>query len=76
MQSWWEQADGTELRQGDFPPQCFVVIVPEDLDPRSTEINLEVETRDVIILTQSCDLVAQRGQTPRASLVAVCPVFS
>lgn len=45
-----------ELQQGDFIPDCPIVIPPAGLS-KGDEIEMSVNLMDVIILSQSCDLV-------------------
>ena len=56
---WYEQVSGEQLEQGDIFLTCPVILPPSDLSfpiPNYT-INAIVETYDVVVMTQSCDLV-------------------
>ena len=72
MESFWQIAAEGELKQGDFIPQCFVPVLPEDFANQAAETKT-VTTReyDLIIVTQSCDLMHGKSM-----LVALCPVWS
>jgi len=70
-ENWWTEIDGKEISQGDFLANCPVPIVPDSFDPTLEEVGLTIEERDVIIITQSCDLFNNK-----ANLVALCPVYS
>lgn len=68
---WYEQLPpGNEtLEQGDFAPDCSIVLPPTELY-EGQEIDITIQKRDVIILSQSCDL--ENGKIDR---VMVCPYF-
>lgn len=80
---WYELSDNTEisgddlLRQGDFLSGC-PVLVPEDdtafiayMDETESAIPLRRERYDLVILTQTCDLVNRK-----AGFVACCPRYT
>ena len=70
-ESWWQFVDGSLLNQGDLLDDCYIPILLPNFDPLEGEIvNLDLEIRSVIVLTQSCDL--ENGKAP---LVAVCPLY-
>lgn len=67
---WWKMVSGPGLNQGDWLPGCTIPVLLSDFSPaEGSIIDLDLETRAVIILTQSCDL-----ENNKASLVAVCPI--
>lgn len=69
---WWEMVEGPSLLQGDWLPGCFVPIIPADFDPNTqAEPEILIEVRNVIVLTQSCDL-----ENDKAPFVAVCPIHT
>ena len=72
MESFWVQVADNSLRQGDFLNDCVVPVVPKDFHKNIGDLT-EVPTQllDLIIITQSCDLVNEK-----ASMVAMCPVYS
>lgn len=67
---WYEViADVHEsLQQGDFIDSCPLLIPPKKMEVKSTAI--EFIAYDVIIMSQSCDLVNKK-----IDLVLVCPVW-
>jgi hypothetical protein len=74
FEAWYEIVRGGGLRQGDLISDCPVVEIPADIRPPSEGETFEIETitkvYDVIILTQSCDMVNGKIQH-----VLVCPIF-
>lgn len=56
-----------DLRQGDLIPECPIVIPPENIESNS-DIEIDVQLIDSIILSQSCDLVNNN-----LKIVLVCP---
>ena len=58
-QRWYEVVSGDELFQGDIFEQCPVFTPPDSLDPENLlePPEFQVETKNLIILSQSCDLV-------------------
>jgi len=67
----WYEVLGTtdDLQQGDFIPNCTIVIPPVDINEDS-EIEVNIKQIDSIILSQSCDLV-----NSKVELVLVCPYY-
>lgn len=71
LASWWESVTGPALSQGDWLPDCYIPILLPDFNPIAGNfVDMDLEVRSVIILTQSCDL--ENGKAP---LVAVCPIY-
>ncbi|MFM2430787.1 MAG: hypothetical protein RLZZ511_2000 [Cyanobacteriota bacterium] len=71
MESFWLQIKETTLRQGDWIPTCDVPVCSlmsntED----AAELDVEIQTKDLIVLTQSCDL-----ENKKARFVALCPIY-
>lgn len=72
---WYEIVDTDEdLLQGDFIKECPIVIPPSEISgelkiPDGTE--MRIINYDVVIMSQSCDLVQKK-----LDLVLVCPVWS
>jgi len=64
---WYEVVDGDELLQGDIITSCPLIIPPSIL---SNELQVEVIEYDVIVMSQSCDLVQKKLE-----LVLVCPIW-
>lgn len=66
---WYDIVNGREdVMQGDFIKECPVVIPPSEI---SDEVDVEIIKYDVIVMSQSCDLVQRK-----LDLVLVCPVWS
>lgn len=70
VESFWEVAAGTTLRQGEYLMNCPVPILKEKPLPDRPEPSVVIKVYDLIILTQSCDL--EQG---KAQFVALCPIF-
>jgi hypothetical protein len=65
---WYEVvSEEDELMQGDFIMDCPVVIPPSEI---SDDIKVRIINYDVVIMSQSCDLVQRK-----LDLVLVCPVW-
>ncbi len=68
MPSWFEVVTGQELGQGDILPSCPVPILPAHYPPDNGDFTVQtplsfaaqLETRDVVILSQSCDLINRK----------------
>jgi hypothetical protein len=73
---WYEIVSGSELQQGDFLDDCPIIVPPEKfVVPEGTgrveNVKVNVQTYDVLIMSQSCDLVQEK-----IDLVLVCPHWS
>lgn len=73
---WYEIVATEELQQGDLFPNCPVVLTPTNLSLRAnseppTTIAAQVRLYNVIVMSQSCDLVQRK-----LDLVLVCPYWS
>jgi hypothetical protein len=70
---WYSKLEITDnsFEQGDLLKDCPIIIPPASL-PNETpeEIDVEVQKYNVVILTQSCDLV-----NGKISIVQVCPYW-
>jgi hypothetical protein len=65
---WYEVVSGEDdLMQGDFIKDCPVVIPPSEI---SDDIEVRIINYDVVIMSQSCDLVQRK-----LDLVLVCPFW-
>ena len=63
---------GPDLEQGDILESCPVFLPPTDLPPpEENMLFLDEELRDVIVITQSCDLVAGREKVSEVLLCAI-----
>lgn len=71
-QIWWEDLESPSLSQGDYLKDCPVLIVLDSFDPAvGNESEVAVEERNLIIMTQSCDLAQDKAKS-----VALCPVYT
>lgn len=73
MTPFWHQTNAAELAQGDLLPRCLVPQFEPDYGEAGPEDVREVPTvdADLIIVTQSCDLV-----NDKVTLVALCPIHT
>jgi hypothetical protein len=70
---WYGRVSGDDLKQGDIIEACPVFVPPEDLAERPLETaSFRVVERDLIVMSQSCDLV--KGQE-KLSEVLLCAVW-
>lgn len=71
---WYSRAEDGTLAQGDllfsFPLFVPNALTPEDVASKPTSISGRGDVHNVVILSQSCDLL--RGKVPN---VLICPVF-
>ncbi|MBI5879103.1 MAG: hypothetical protein HZB53_15760 [Chloroflexi bacterium] len=66
---WYEIVEGPELEQGDILFDCPVIELPPELTyPLSEPLDVIVDQLDLIIMTQSCDLVNDKVRD-----VILCP---
>ena len=65
--SWYETVEGDELLQGDIILSCPLIIPPSKLE---NKIRVDVIEYDIIIMSQSCDLINKKLE-----LVLVCPIW-
>jgi len=70
---WYQALSGDDIEQGDILESCPVFLPPEDLAVGSLaqEAKFRWEDRDVIVLSQSCDLVKGREKVAEVLLCAV-----
>lgn len=66
----WESCNGELLSQGEYLIECPVVLVA-DIPESGDELDARVEIRNLLVMTQSCDLAQGKAKS-----VAVCPIFS
>ena len=58
---WFRVVEGAVLEQGDILPACPVVrLLPPVKGELAPEQTIEFEDRDVIVITQTCDMVLGR----------------
>ena len=67
----WREYTGSDLNQGDVLEACAIVVVRDDFSIESVEDEIGIETRRLIVVTQSCDL--ENGKAP---YVALCPIYT
>jgi len=68
--TWYDIVDTSEcLLQGDFINACPVIIPPKEVSESET-VSAEVIQYDVVVMSQSCDLMQKK-----LDLVLVCPVW-
>lgn len=65
---WYAQVDSTEIEQGDI---LLDIEIPVPREPTAEGVPVDYETRDLIVMTQSCDI-------PKSSCshIILCPVWS
>ncbi|MFB3892952.1 MAG: hypothetical protein ACE15C_13115 [Phycisphaerae bacterium] len=69
--AWYEEvADGT-LEQGDILADCPAGFLPLNWDPLSVEQDIQVDSFDLVVLTQSCDLAYDK-----VKYVVCCPIYA
>ena len=69
MIAWWTTTSGEQLAQGDYLPRCRTPVVPAEFGDRD-EFTLTSKTADLVVLSQSCDLVNQK-----LTQVILCPAW-
>ena len=71
---WYCLVNGDELKQGDVLENCPVFFPPSDLTLNSLEegrADFTWEERDVIVMSQSCDLAKEREKVTEVLLAAM-----
>src|SRR5688500_8663171 len=69
---WYQTLTGEDIEQGDLFEHCPVFQPPDDLADASLETaTFRWEDRDLIVLSQSCDLVKGREKVSDILLCAV-----
>ncbi|MDP2998629.1 MAG: hypothetical protein Q8N47_14175 [Bryobacterales bacterium] len=64
-------SEGDEIQQGDLLESCPVFTPPADLDLDDETAEFEWVGRDVVVMSQSCDLVKGRAKVEEVLLCAV-----
>ena len=67
---WYAVVQGEDLAQGDLFDRCPVFLPPVDMDESAQEASFSWEERDVIVITQTCDLVPGREKVTEVLLCA------
>lgn len=68
---WYCLVNDDELQQGDILESCPVFLPPPDLTLNSSEANFKWTRRNVIIMSQSCDMVKGREKITEVLLCFV-----
>ena len=66
---WYEVADDDKIMQGDFIPECPIIIPPSEISEQK-EFDAIIRNYNVIIMSQSCDI-----ENDKIDLVLLCPVW-
>jgi len=69
MNSVWISHRGSDLLQGDILFRCAVPIAGQQFGLGDTEEEIAVEERDLVVITQSCDL-----ENAKRVFAALCPI--
>ena len=70
---WYEAVSGDEIEQGDIFDNCPVFIPPDDLLLDSSDVpEILIEDRDVIVMSQTCDM---SKKYPKITEVLLCPIW-
>ena len=67
---WYRIVQGTDLAQGDLLERCPVFLPPADLAEPWDEAAFAWQERDVVVMTQTCDLVIGREKVTEVLLCA------
>ncbi|HOP60577.1 MAG TPA: hypothetical protein PKZ60_04105 [Candidatus Saccharicenans sp.] len=67
---WYEIVEGRELYQGDILTSCPLILPPLAIED-GTKVDVDVIEYDVIVMSQSCDLIQNKLE-----LVLVCPIWA
>ena len=70
MESFWSNAPGASLRQGDYILDCPIPVLFE-LPSEIEEQSFPIAVYYLIVMTQSCDL-----ENEKAAFVALCPIYA
>lgn len=75
---WFDIVEGRELQQGDILPNCPVYVIPSVSHPikDGDECSVELVTYDLIVMTQSCDLVENQKADVRQVILCSSPLLS
>lgn len=67
---WYKEIQNSRnIEQGDFIPECPIIVPPRDIAQDSTP-EVDIKLIDSIVLSQSCDLV-----NDKLEIVLVCPYY-
>ena len=65
---WYCLVNGDELEQGDILEGCPIFLPPSNLTLNSLEANFRLTQRNVIVMSQSCDMVKGREKITQVLL--------
>lgn len=73
---WYDKVRGDDVEQGDIFENCPVLVLPSKLSlgplgTRTEPQDIPFECRDVIVLSQTCDMVKYQEKTPEVLLCGV-----
>ena len=73
---WYEIVNGDDIQQGDILKNCPVFMLPSEVsldlsDPTGKPYEVPFQDRDVIVLSQTCDMVKGREKISEVLLCAV-----
>jgi len=71
IETFWVEATGVPLAQGDYLTGCPVPILPSNFNIGKVDATISIRRADLIVMTQSCDL-----ENSKVQLVAMCPILS
>lgn len=73
---WYTAVSGTELQQGDILEDCPVIQLPENMqiaDLDGASLDLDFSERNVIVVSQTCDMVSGRE---KLDFVLLCTLWT
>ncbi len=71
---WYAAVSGDELEQGEILESCTVFLPPDELVRGESVAGMyEAESRDLVVLSQTCDLAKGRE---KVSDIVCCPVWA
>jgi hypothetical protein len=73
---WYDKVRGDDIQQGDIIESCPVLILPSELsfgpsDTTTESQDIPFECRDVIVMSQTCDMVKGQEKIPEVLLCGV-----
>jgi hypothetical protein len=72
--SWYQIVDCEVLQQGDLIDSCPIAI-PCSAIKENTIVDFKVYEYNIVIMSQSCDLVPRRNGKPKLEFVVACSVW-
>jgi len=73
---WYDKVSGDDVQQGDILENCPILILPSELSlgpsgTRTEPQDIPFECRDVIVMSQSCDMVKGQEKIPEVLLCGI-----